>query len=82
MERFGQAFECIPRTLAENAGLNAEEIIAKLYSENARNPFFGIDVESGKIADMKELEIFDSYETKTWAIKLAIDAVLTILKVD
>jgi len=53
-----------------------------LYSENARNPFFGIDVESGKIADMKELEIFDSYETKSWAIKLSIDAVLTILKVD
>lgn len=53
-----------------------------MYSENARNPFFGIDVESGKIADMKELEIFDSYETKSWAIKLSIDAVLTILKVD
>jgi len=42
----------------------------------------GIDVESGKITDMKELEIFDSFETKSWAIKLSIDAVLTILKVD
>ncbi len=31
---------------------------------------------------MKELEVFDSYETKSWAIKLSIDAVLTILKVD
>lgn len=31
---------------------------------------------------MKENEIFDSYETKSWAIKLAVDAVLTILKVD
>lgn len=31
---------------------------------------------------MKDLEIFDSYETKSWAIKLSIDAVLTILKVD
>ena len=82
VEKFGQAFEAIPRTLAENAGLNAEEIIAKLYSETAKNPFSGIDVEDGKIKDMKDVEVFDSYETKSWAIKLAIDAVLTILKVD
>ena len=53
-----------------------------MYSENARNPYCGIEVESGETADMKELEVFDSYETKSWAIKLSIDAVLTILKVD
>lgn len=82
VERFGQAFEAIPRTLAENAGHNAEEIIAKLYSETAKSPFFGIDVEDGNVKDMKELEIFDSLESKTWGIKLAVDAVLTILKVD
>lgn len=82
VERFGQAFEVIPRTLAENAGLNAEEIIAKLYSETAKSPFYGVDVEDGKVKDTKELEIFDSMECKSWGIKLAVDAVLTILKVD
>ncbi|CAI2363393.1 unnamed protein product [Moneuplotes crassus] len=82
VERFGQAFEVIPRTLAENAGLNAEEIIAKLFSETAKSPFYGIDVEDGKVKDMKALEIYDSLECKSWAIKLAVDAVLTILKVD
>lgn len=82
VERFGQAFEAIPRTIAENAGLNAEDIIAKLYSETAKSPFYGIDVEDGNIKDMKDLEIFDSLECKTWGIKLAVDAVLTILKVD
>lgn len=82
VERFGQAFEVIPRTLAENAGLNAEEIIAKLFSETAKSPFYGIDVEDGQIKDMKELEIYDSLECKSWGIRLAVDAVLTILKVD
>lgn len=82
VERFGQAFEIIPRTLAENAGLNAEEVIARLFSETAKSPFYGIDVEDGKVKDMKELEIFDSMECKSWGIKLAVDAVLTILKVD
>jgi len=82
VERFGQAFEVIPRTLAENAGLNAEEVIAKLYSETAKSPFYGIDVEDGNVKDMKELEILDSLECKSWGIRLAVDAVLTILKVD
>jgi T-complex protein 1 subunit theta len=82
VERFGQAFEIIPRTLAENAGLNAEEIIAKLYSETAKSPFYGLDVADGTIKDMKEMDILDSLESKSWGIKLAVDAVLTILKVD
>ncbi len=82
VEKFGQAFEVIPRTLAENAGLNAEDIIAKLFSETAKSPFFGIDVEDGKVKDVKEAAIFDCLEAKTWALKLTFDVVLTILNVD
>ena len=72
----------IPRTLAENAGLKAEEIIAKLYAETSKGPFFGLDVADGQVKDVREVDILDSMETKSWAIKLTIDAVLTILKVD
>ena len=43
---------------------------------------FGLDVSDGEIKDMKEAYILDSMECKTWAIKLTLDAVLTILKVD
>lgn len=82
IEKFGQAFEIIPRTLAENAGLKAEEIIAKLYTETAKKSTMGIDVSDGSIKDMNEVGILDCMEAKSWAIKLTIDAVLTILKVD
>mmetsp|Transcript_21450 Transcript_21450/g.20618 ORF Transcript_21450/g.20618 Transcript_21450/m.20618 type:complete len:503 (+) Transcript_21450:137-1645(+) len=82
VEKFGQAFEIIPRTLAENAGLKAEEIIAKLYAETNKSCNFGIDVSDGEVKDVKEEEILDSYEMKSWAVKLTIDAVLTILRVD
>ena len=82
IEKFGQAFEVIPRTLAENAGLKAEEIIAKLYAETAKSSIYGLDVSDGQIKDMKQAYILDSMETKSWAIKLTIDAVLTILRVD
>jgi T-complex protein 1 subunit theta len=82
IEKFGQAFEVIPRTLAENAGLKAEEIIAKLYAETTKSSINGLDVADGQVKDMKEAEILDCMEVKSWAIKLTIDAVLTILKVD
>jgi len=62
--------------------LNAEEIIAKLYSETAKSPFFGIDIEDGIVRNVVEKDILDCMETKSWAIKLTIDACLTILKVD
>jgi T-complex protein 1 subunit theta len=82
IEKFGQAFEVIPRTLSENAGLRAEEIIAKLYAETGKSKTAGIDVSDGNVKDMKDAYILDCMETKSWAIKLAIDAVLTILRVD
>jgi len=37
---------------------------------------------TGEVTDVSELGIYDSLEIKSWAIKLTIDAVLTILKVD
>jgi T-complex protein 1 subunit theta len=82
IEKFGQAFEIIPRTLADNAGLKAEEIIAKLYSETAKSPYMGIDVSDGIVKDVRESNIYDTMEGKTWGVKLTVDAVLTILKVD
>lgn len=82
IEKFGQAFEIIPRTLAENAGLKAEEIIAKLYAETSKSHKFGLDVSDGQVKDVVEASILDSMEVKTWAIKLSVDAVLTILRVD
>jgi len=42
----------------------------------------GIDSNDGKVKDVVEAEIMDVLDTKTWALKLALDVVLTILKVD
>jgi T-complex protein 1 subunit theta len=82
IERFGQALEVIPRTIADNAGLKAEEIIADLYSKTAESNRFGVDVRDGKVKDVIELGILDCWDTKSWAFKLCVDAVLTVLKVD
>jgi T-complex protein 1 subunit theta len=82
IERFAHALEIIPRVIAENAGLKAEEIIADLYAKTGESNVWGIDVADGKVKDVNELGIYDCWDTKSWALKLSVDAVLTILKVD
>jgi T-complex protein 1 subunit theta len=82
IERFAQSLEIIPRVIADNAGLRAEEVIADLYAKTGESNVWGISVADGKVMDVNELCIYDCWDTKSWALKLALDAVLTILKVD
>jgi T-complex protein 1 subunit theta len=83
VEKFGVAFEVIPRTLAENAGLKAETVIADLNAAIAKGSNkHGIDVSDGTVKDACEAMILDSLEGKSWALKLAFDVCLTLLKVD
>jgi T-complex protein 1 subunit theta len=53
-----------------------------MYAKAAESTKFGIDVRDGKVKDVVEAAVLDSLETKSWALKLAFDVVLTILKVD
>lgn len=81
--KFSESFEMIPRTLAENAGLNAMEIISSLYAEHAAgNSRVGIDLEEGVCKDVSTLNIWDLYITKFFALKYAADAACTVLRVD
>jgi len=82
VERFGMALEVVPRTIAENAGLKAETMIADLYAKTGESNVYGIDVTDGTVKDVTELGVLDCWETKSWALKLCLDACLTILKVD
>lgn len=81
--KFSESFEMIPRTLAENAGFNAMEIISSLYAEHAAgNSRVGIDLEEGVCKDVSTLNIWDLYITKFFALKYAADAACTVLRVD
>ena len=82
VERFGQALEVIPRTISDNAGFKSEEILADMYAKTGESNHWGIDVSDGVVKDVTEVGILDSWETKSWALKLCVDSVLTILKVD
>ena len=79
VEKFGQALEVIPRIISENTGHKPESMIANLYGECKKSKTVGIDPENGVVCEVK---VYDSYEVKNWAIKLAVDATTTILRID
>lgn len=83
VEKFGVSYEVIPRILSENAGHKAEAILANLYAKvSTGSNEFGIDVRDGQVKNANEAGIYDSLECKSWALKLAFDVCLTLLKVD
>merc|ERR1719230_2465071 len=78
--KFGQALEVVPRTLAENAGLDATTIIAEMYAAHKGGATgVGIDIVNSGTADVG---IADLLLTKREAIKMATDAAVTVLRVD
>lgn len=81
--KFAEAFESIPRTLAENSGLNPTDVISNLYAAHSNNqPYAGVDIDTGAPKDLTQDGVVDLYLTKWWAIKLASEAAVTVLKVD
>ena len=53
-----------------------------MYAKSIDSCAFGIDVSDGKVKNAMEAEIFDTWDTKSWALKLCFDVVITILRVD
>ncbi|CAA2963156.1 T-complex protein 1 subunit gamma isoform X2 [Olea europaea var. sylvestris] len=78
------AFEAIPRTLAQNCGVNVIRTMTALQGKhaNGENTWIGIDGNTGVIADMKECKIWDSYSVKAQAFKTAIEAACMLLRID
>jgi len=80
VNKFGAALEVVPRTLAQNAGMDATEVIAEMYAAHkAGNGAVGIDVEACVTGDRG---VFDLLHTKQEAIKMATEAAITVLRVD
>jgi len=80
---FAEAFESIPTTLAENAGLDPIDIISELRARHEKGEVWaGIEVHDGKIKDMKKVGVFEPLAVKKQIIKSASEAATMILKID
>jgi thermosome len=80
---FAEALETIPMTLAENAGLDPIDIITELRAKHDKGEkWAGIDVFSGKVADMGKIDIYEPLAVKMQVIKSASEAATMILRID
>ena len=79
--KFAEALEVVPRVLAENSGHSATDVVARLHAASEANA--GLNLVTGQAEDLQKTRgVVDLFLTKWWAIKLAGDAVATVLKVD
>ncbi|KAG6737207.1 hypothetical protein POPTR_018G138200v4 [Populus trichocarpa] len=78
------AFEAIPRTLAQNCGVNVIRTMTALQGKhaNGENAWIGIDGNTGEITDMKERKIWDAYNVKAQTFKTAIESACMLLRID
>ena len=84
IEAFAESLEIVPTTLAENAGLDPIDVLVELRSkhERAGSPWFGIDVFSGDVKDMRKQNVLEPLRVKQQVIKSASEAASMILRID
>src|SRR3989442_1223265 len=83
IEAFADAVEVIPRTLAENAGLDPIDILIELRQQHKKgNKNAGINVFSGKVTDMKKENVIEPIRVGSQAISSATDAAVMVLRID
>jgi archaeal chaperonin len=84
VEAFASALDAIPRTIAENAGLDPIDMLVALRSKHdgkgAKN--FGLNVDEGKPADMLKMGVIEPLRVKTQVINSAAEAAVMILRID
>ncbi|MCK7508003.1 MAG: hypothetical protein MZV70_30725 [Desulfobacterales bacterium] len=83
IEAFASAPGDHPRTLAENAGLDAiDMLVAIRAAHEAGKKNFGLDVYEGKPVDMLKAGVVEPLRVKTQAISSAAEAAVMILRID
>nr|WP_276298421.1 thermosome subunit beta [Halomicroarcula sp. ZS-22-S1] len=83
VEAFADALEIIPRTLAENAGLNSIDTLVDLRSAHERGEVSaGLNVFSGDVENTLEAGVVEPEHAKRQAISSAAEAANLVLKID
>jgi len=83
VEAFADSLELIPRVLAENAGLDAIDLLVDLRAAHeAGDAHAGLNVFSGEVEDTAEAGVVETAQAKEQAISSAAEAANLVLKID
>jgi thermosome len=79
---FAEALEVIPKTLAENAGLDSIDSLVDLRSAHEKSLYMGLDVFKGEVRDMYKAGVIEPHRVKKQAMQSAAEAAEMILRID
>ena len=80
---FAETMEVIPRTLAENAGLDPIDTLTELKSAHEKGHVWaGINVFTGKVMDAWKNGVIEPLKVKTQAVSSATEVATMILRID
>lgn len=89
IHRYAESLLSIPKILATNAGLDANEMLARLLSEQSEEKvgypgsrFLGLDVMTGDIQDNFEFGIIEPSVSKMKSLRAATEAAISILRIN
>lgn len=83
VEAFARALRRIPMILADNGGYDSIDLVAELrVAHHNGESSTGFDMYQGKVADMRDLGVYESYKSKRHVVSAAHEAAEMILRVD
>ncbi len=84
IEAFADALTIIPRTLAENAGMDGIDILMELNTAHEKDGLKnqGIEIISGEVSDMVDSKVVEPFRVKSQAIQAATEVANMILRID
>jgi len=83
IEAFANALEVVPKTLAENAGMDQIDMLLKLRKAHSEGKkYYGVDVLGGDIADLFEKNVLEPLKVPTQTIRSSTEAAVMILRID
>jgi T-complex protein 1 subunit gamma len=78
-----EAMEVIPRTLIQNSGSSPIRVLTELRAKHAEGgSTWGVDGDTGKIADMTEYGVWEPMAIKLQSVKTAVESACLLLRVD
>jgi len=80
---FAEAMEVIPRSLAENGGLDPIDTLVELRVAHDQGKItYGINLNNGNVGDAWQIGVIEPLKVKTQAIKSSAEAAEMILRID
>jgi thermosome len=84
IESFADSIEIIPKTLAENAGLEPIDILVELRAAHGKpeGQYKGVNLFTGKVENMRDKGVIEPVIVKEQAIKSATESATMIIRID